>query len=72
MAKELEMYEGCHHGFGCKHAYMLIGTLAFVYGLMSYFMTMQGWAPYTAWMVGGVLLVLIGWVKKWMYMRGGM
>ncbi|HSD99062.1 MAG TPA: hypothetical protein VLB73_05235 [Patescibacteria group bacterium] len=62
---------GCHHGGG-KHLYMLIGSIAFVYGLMSYLMAMYGWPAYAAWMVGGVLLVLIGWVKKWMYMQKGM
>lgn len=59
----------CGHHFGGKHTYMLLGVLAFVYGLMTYAMAMYDWKPYTAWMVGGVLLVLIGWAKKWLYMR---
>lgn len=56
---------GCHHGG--KHLFMLIGSIAFIYGLMSYFMEVHGWPGYTAWMVGGVLLVAVGWLKKWMY-----
>lgn len=59
------------HGGG-KHWYMLLGSVAFVYGLMSYFMAVYAWPAYTAWMVGGVLLVLIGWVKKWLWMKKGM
>ncbi len=61
---------GCHHKG--KHVYMVIGTVAFVYGLMSYFMTVQMWPSYTAWMVGGILLVVIGWLKKWFFMKKSM
>ena len=72
MEKGIEMGQcGCHHGMFGKHAYMLIGTLVFVWGLMNYLMVAQGWPSYGAWMVGGALLVVVGWVKKWMYMRKG-
>lgn len=57
----------CHGGFGGKHTYMFVGTVAFVYGLMTYFMVTQNWPAYMAWMVGGALLVVIGWVKKMMW-----
>lgn len=61
---------GCHHKG--KHWFFLIGSLAFVYGLMEYFMVVHMWPTYTAWMVGGILLVLIGWAKKWFYMKKNM
>ncbi len=64
---EKEMCHGAH--FGGKKTYMLLGTVAFIYGLMVYAMTVYGWKDYTAWMVGGALLVVVGWVKKWMYMK---
>lgn len=64
---EKEMCYGAH--FGGKKTYMLLGTVAFVYGLMSYAMVVYNWPAYAAWMVGGILLVLIGWAKKWMYMQ---
>lgn len=64
---------GCHHGgMWGKHAYMFLGVVVFVYGLMSYFMVVQGWPAYTAWMVGGALLVIVGWVKKMIWMRKSM
>ena len=64
---EKEMCHGAH--FGGKKTYMLLGTVAFVYGLMNYFMVAYGWPQYMAWMVGGILLVAVGWVKKWFYMQ---
>lgn len=73
MEKGMEMGQcACHHDMFGKHTYMLIGTLVFVWGFINYLMVAQGWPMYSAWMVGGVLLVVIGWVKKWMYMRKGM
>jgi len=57
-----------HHCMGGKHMYMLLGTLAFLWGLMNYFIVVLNWPSYAAWMVVGILLVLIGWAKKWMYM----
>lgn len=62
----------CHGGFGGKHTYMLLGVLVFVWGFMNYLMVVHGWTSYAAWMVGGIILVLVGWFKKWWYMRQGM
>ncbi len=60
---------GHNHGISGKHVYILLGVLAFFYGLMNNFIVVHEWAGYAAWMVGGVLLVLVGWFKKWMHMR---
>lgn len=66
--KEEEMM--CHHHcWGGKHMYMLLGVLAFAWGLLNYLMVAMGWPAYGAWMATGVFLVLVGWLKKWMYMR---
>jgi len=43
--------------------YMLFGVLAIVYGVINYLTAVMGWAPYMAWVVGGVILLLIGWAK---------
>lgn len=56
------------HG-GKAHLYMFIGILAFVYGAVNYLSLTYAWAPYTEWMVGGAVLVLIGWAKKMWKMK---
>lgn len=56
---------GHHMGGGGKHWLFTIGIVAFVYGLMQWAMIAYAWQPYTGWMVGGLLLILIGWMKKW-------
>ena len=58
---------GCQPGKGA-HLYKLIGTVAIVYGLINYATVMLGWQGYAAWIAGGVLLVIIGLVKKHYYM----
>lgn len=57
MAEEKMMC--CGHG----HKYMLFGILAIVYGVITYFIDGMGWQPYMAWVVGGIILVLISWAK---------
>lgn len=54
-----------HHHGGGKHWLFTIGVVAFVYGLMSWAIVAYGWQPYTGWMVGGLLLIVIGWLKMW-------
>jgi len=49
-------------GFAGKK-YMLFGVLAIVYGLISYMTSVMNWQPYMAWIVGGVILLLIAWTK---------
>lgn len=56
---------GGGHGGGKSKLYMFAGTLAIVYGLISY-LVVTGWPDYQAWVVGGVLLVIIGVLKKHM------
>jgi len=47
----------------CANGYMLFGILAIVYGIIVYMMDVMGWQPYMAWIVGGVILLLVGWAK---------
>jgi hypothetical protein len=50
----------------CGHAgkkYMLFGVLAIVYGVINYLMVGMNWQPYMAWIVGGIILLLIAWTK---------
>ena len=63
---------GHGHGHGMKGLFFVVGVFAFVYGLMTWAMMTYMWQPYVAWMVGGILLVLIGWLKKWLWMKKGM
>jgi hypothetical protein len=48
--------------FGQK--YMLFGILALVYGVIIWLIDSMGWQPSAAWIVGGIILLLISWVKK--------
>lgn len=43
--------------------YMLLGVIAIVYGAVNYMIDVMGWQPYMAWIVGGVILLLISWIK---------
>jgi hypothetical protein len=43
--------------------YMLFGVLAIVYGIILYMTSIMNWQPYAAWIVGGVILLLIAWAK---------
>lgn len=60
MADE-KMSGKCCGGPGKK--YMLFGTLAIVYGVINYMTAVMGWQPYMAWIVGGVILLLVAWTK---------
>ena len=58
---------GMHHHGGKAHIFLLIGTLALVYGVVNYLGTFYFWPPYAGWIVGGIVLILIGMAKKhWM------
>jgi hypothetical protein len=58
MAEEKMM---CKCGHGMK--YTLFGVLAIVYGIITYMTSVMNWQPYMAWIVGGVILILISWAK---------
>jgi hypothetical protein len=60
MAEE-KMNGKCNCGHGNK--YMLFGILAIVYGIITYFINVMNWQSYMAWIVGGVILVLIAWIR---------
>lgn len=59
MAEEKMM---CQHNPG--KILTTLGVLAVVYGIINYLMSAMGWAPYAAWIAGGVILLLVGWAKK--------
>ena len=52
----------CGGGHGGKK-YMLFGILAIVYGIINYLQMAMGWQAYTAWIVGGAILLLVAWTK---------
>lgn len=49
------------------HVFMLLGILALVYGLMNYLQVNLGMPGYETWIIAGVVLLAIAWLKK-MYM----
>ncbi|MDZ4228486.1 MAG: hypothetical protein U1E54_04550 [Candidatus Levybacteria bacterium] len=61
MADEKMMCGKCGGHAGKK--YMLFGVLAIVYGIVNYMISAMGWQPYMAWIVGGVILLLVAWTK---------
>lgn len=46
-----------------KAAFMVLGILAIVYGIINYLTSAMGWEPYMAWIAGGVILLLVSWAK---------
>lgn len=67
--KEGTEHECCCHGMHHHHAgkaIMFAGLLAFLYGFIHYvrIMYLASWPPYSTWMIGGGVLILIGWMKK--------
>jgi len=58
MAEEKGMY--CHKGGWL----FVLGVLAIVYGIVQYLLLALGWPIYTAWIVGGIILLLVSWAKK--------
>lgn len=48
------------------HVLFFLGILAVTYGVVQYLMVAQGWPAYGGWIGGGVLLVLVSWLKKTM------
>jgi len=54
----------CGRCCGCSgKKYMFVGALAIVYGIINYMISVMTWEPYMAWIVGGVILILIAWMK---------
>ena len=43
--------------------YIFFGVLAIIYGIVNYMISIMNWQPYMAWVVGGVILLLIAWAK---------
>ncbi|MFI5265301.1 MAG: hypothetical protein ACHQT7_00990 [Candidatus Levyibacteriota bacterium] len=42
----------------------VFGVLAIAYGVIQYLMVGLGWPAYGAWITGGILLLLVKWLKK--------
>lgn len=68
---------GCCGGHGMmwsgKHLYMVVGTFALVYGLVSWARVTYAWPAYMGWVVGGAALIIIGFLKKMFWkMKMGM
>lgn len=64
---------GMGHGMWGKHLYFLIGILALVYGVIEWARVTYMWPPYMGWVVGGIILIIVGIAKKWFWkMRMGM
>ena len=61
MAEEKMMCAKCPRCEG--KIYMFFGVLAIVYGAIDYMINVMSWQPYMAWIIGGVLLLLIAWTK---------
>jgi small neutral amino acid transporter SnatA (MarC family) len=40
------------------------GVIAVVYGIGNYLVANLNWTEYSAWIAGGVILLLIGWAKR--------
>jgi hypothetical protein len=60
---EEKMMNGKCYGYAGKE-YTFFGVLAIVYGVINYMTGVMGWEPYMAWIVGGVILLLIAWTKS--------
>ena len=60
MAEEKMECCGCNKG----KLFMTLGILAIVYGIINYFIVAMQWSGYVAWIIGGIILLLIGWAKK--------
>jgi hypothetical protein len=52
----------CHGG---NHFLFTVGLLALVYGVVNYLKVTYVWPPYMGWIVGGVVLIVIAWAKKY-------
>lgn len=46
-----------------KSAFMVLGILAIVYGVINYLINSMSWEQHTAWITGGVILLLVAWAK---------
>ncbi len=51
-------------GSGKSKWFTILGVAAIVYGIINYLTTVLNWSSYTAWVAGGVILLLVGWAKK--------
>ena len=52
----------CHRG---GHFFVVVGMLAFVYGFVNYLRVVYVWPPYAGWLIGGLILIVIGWTRKY-------
>lgn len=59
----------CHACVHQSHGNLLItiGIVAAVYGIINYLRITVGyaWPPYVGWLIGGVILMIVGWAKAY-------
>lgn len=60
---EKEMYHGGHHFL------VTLGLIAIVYGVVQWAMVTYNLSNGVSWILGGVLLIVVWWVKKAMWMK---
>jgi hypothetical protein len=56
----------CRHG---GHLFVVAGVFALVYGVVNYLRVTYVWPPYMGWIVGGVILLVLGWLKKYYWKK---
>lgn len=57
-----------HWGKG-GHFLFTLGLIAIVYGVVQWAMVVYVLPSYGAWILGGVLLIIVWWLKKMMWMK---
>lgn len=58
MAEEKVAYRTHHRDW-----LFVLGVLAIVYGITQYLVVALAWPAYTAWIVGGIIILLVGWAR---------
>jgi len=51
------------------HFLLTLGLVAIAYGVVQWARAMYNLPDYGAWILGGVLLILVWWIKKTMWMK---
>jgi len=51
------------------HFLVTVGVLVLAYGIINYLRITYAWPPYAGWVAGGIVLIVLGSVKKywWKY-----
>lgn len=57
------------HHWGGGHFLFTLGLVAIVYGVVQWVMVTYSLSSSVSWILGGVLLIAVWWVKKMMWMK---